>query len=389
MSETRISAAAFADTKPHYELLDGLRGVAALLVVFYHIFEGLSFAAGGTLITTINHGYLAVDFFFILSGFVIGYAYDDRLGKTMSLGNFFKRRLIRLHPMIVIGAVIGAVTFCIQGSVQWDGTKIATSMVMLALLCAMFFIPAVPGVRYEVRGNGEMFPLNGPSWSLFFEYIGNILYALFIHRLSKKALAVLVGILGVFLAWFVLFDVSGYGMIGVGWTFDSVNFLGGSLRMLFPFTMGMLLSRHFRPMQIRGAFWICSVVLLLLFCVPYIESNGPISLNGLFEAVCILFVFPILVWIGASGKTTDKRSTQICKFLGDISFPLYAVHYPLMYLFYAWLIDNKLYTFGEVWPTALMVYIGSILLAYLCLKCYDEPVRRWLTKKFMPKKPAA
>lgn len=389
MSETRISAAAFADTKPHYELLDGLRGVAALLVVFYHIFEGLSFAAGGTLITTINHGYLAVDFFFILSGFVIGYAYDDRLGKTMSLGNFFKRRLIRLHPMIVMGAVIGAVTFCIQGSVQWDGTKIATSMVMLALLCAMFFIPAVPGVRYEVRGNGEMFPLNGPSWSLFFEYIGNILYALFIHRLSKKALAVLVGILGVFLTWFALFDVSGYGMIGVGWTFDSVNFLGGSLRMLFPFTMGMLLSRHFRPMQIRGAFWICSVVLLLLFCVPYIESNGPISLNGLFEAVCILFIFPILVWIGASGKTTDKRSTQICKFLGDISFPLYAVHYPLMYLFYAWLIDNKLYTFGEVWPTALMVYIGSILLAYLCLKCYDEPVRRWLTKKFMPKKPAA
>ena len=311
MSETRISAAAFADTKPHYELLDGLRGVAALLVVFYHIFEGLSFAAGGTLITTINHGYLAVDFFFILSGFVIGYAYDDRLGKTMSLGNFFKRRLIRLHPMIVMGAVIGAVTFCIQGSVQWDGTKIATSMVMLALLCAMFFIPAVPSVRYEVRGNGEMFPLNGPSWSLFFEYIGNILYALFIHRLSKKALAVLVGILGVFLAWFALFDVSGYGMIGVGWTLDSVNFLGGSLRMLFPFTMGMLLSRHFRPMQIRGAFWICSVVLLLLFCVPYIESNGPISLNGLFEAVCILFIFPILVWIGASGRQAIYADLQI------------------------------------------------------------------------------
>ena len=52
MSDTTISSAAFADTKPHYELLDGLRGVAALLVVFYHIFEGLS----------INPGYLAVDF---------------------------------------------------------------------------------------------------------------------------------------------------------------------------------------------------------------------------------------------------------------------------------------------------------------------------------------
>lgn len=89
----RISSSAFADTKPHYELLDGLRGVAALLVVFYHIFEGFSFAGGGTLITVINHGYLAVDFFFILSGFVIGYAYDDRWKKNMTLKGFFKRDL--------------------------------------------------------------------------------------------------------------------------------------------------------------------------------------------------------------------------------------------------------------------------------------------------------
>lgn len=382
----KISSAAFADTKPHYELLDGLRGVAALLVVFYHIFEGLSFAAGGTLITTINHGYLAVDFFFILSGFVIGYAYDDRWKTTLTMKGFFKRRLIRLHPMIVMGALLGVVAYCLQGCVQWDGTKMPVSMVMLALLCAMFFIPAVPGARYDVRGNGEMFPLNGPSWSLFFEYIGNILYAVFIRRLSDKALAALVVLLGLGLAWFALFDVAGYGMIGVGWTLDGVNFLGGSLRMLFPFSLGMLLSRHFKPVRVRGAFWICSLVLLVLFCVPYIESEGAVSLNGLFEAVCIIVVFPVLLWLGASGKTTDKRSTQICKFLGDISFPLYAVHYPVMYLFYAWLIDNKYYTFVEVWPVALAVYVGSIVLAYLCLKLYDEPLRRWLSQKFLAKR---
>ena len=386
MAKSIISSAAFADTKPHYEILDGLRGVAALLVVFYHIFEGLSFAEGGTLITTINHGYLAVDFFFILSGFVIGYAYDDRLGKTMTLGNFFKRRLIRLHPMIIMGAVLGVIFYCLQGCVKWDGTHVATSMIMLALLCALFFIPATPGAGYDIRGNGEMFPLNGPSWSLFFEYIGNILYAVFIHRLSNKALTALVFLLGIGLAWFALFDVAGYGMIGVGWTLDGVNFLGGSLRMLFPFSLGMLLSRNFKPVKVRGAFWIYSIVLLILFCVPYIEGNSPICWNGLFEAICILFIFPVLVWIGASGKTTDKHSTQICKFSGDISFPLYAIHYPVMYLFYAWLIDNKYYTFGEVWPVALIVYIGSILLAYLCLKCYDEPVRKWLSRKFLAKK---
>lgn len=382
-----ISSAAYADSKPHYELLDGLRGVAALLVLFYHIFEGLSFAAGGTPITVINHGYLAVDFFFILSGFVISYAYDDRWGKTMTTGNFFKRRLIRLHPMIIMGVILGTITFFLQGGVQWDGTKVATSAVMLAMLCAMFFIPAVPGVSYEVRGNGEMFPLNGPSWSLFFEYIGNILYALFIHRLSTKALTVLVGLLGIALAWFTTFNVSGYDMIGVGWTLDTVNFFGGALRMLFPFSMGMLLARHFKPMNVRGAFWICSVILLLLFCVPYIVTeNSPISLNGLFEAICILFIFPVLLWIGASGKTTDNFSSRVCKFLGDISYPLYAVHYPIMYLFYAWLIDHKLYTIAEAWPMALAVYLGNILLAYLCLKLYDEPVRKWLTKKFLNKK---
>lgn len=378
-----ISSSAFADTKPHYELLDGLRGVAALLVVFYHIFEGFSFAGGGTLITVINHGYLAVDFFFILSGFVIGYAYDDRWKKNLTLKGFFKRRLIRLHPMIVMGAVIGCITFFIQGGVKWDGTQVATSAVMLALLLAMFFIPAYPGAGYDVRGNGEMFSLNGPSWSLFFEYIGNLLYALFIHRLSNKALTVLVILLGLGLSWFALSDVVGYGMIGVGWTLDGLNFWGGMLRMLFPFTLGMLISRNFRPLKVRGAFWICSVILLALFCVPYIEGHSPVCLNGVFEMVCIVVIFPMLVFLGASGQTTDKRSTRICKFLGDISYPLYAIHYPLMYLFYAWLIENKLYTLGETWPMAALVYFGSIVLAYLCLKLYDEPVRKWLGRKFV------
>ncbi|WP_072541758.1 acyltransferase family protein [Bacteroides mediterraneensis] len=378
-----ISSSAFADTKPHYELLDGLRGVAALLVVFYHIFEGFSFAGGGTLITVINHGYLAVDFFFILSGFVIGYAYDDRWKKNLTLKGFFKRRLIRLHPMIVMGAVIGCLTFFIQGGVKWDGTQVATSAVMLALLLAMFFIPAYPGAGYDVRGNGEMFSLNGPSWSLFFEYIGNLLYALFIHRLGNKALTVLVILLGLGLSWFALSDVVGYGMIGVGWTLDRLNFWGGMLRMLFPFTLGMLISRNFRPLKVRGAFWICSVILLVLFCVPYIGGHSPVCLNGVFEMVCIVLIFPMLVCLGASGQTTDKRSTRICKFLGDISYPLYAIHYPLMYLFYAWLIENKLYTLGETWPMAALVYFGSIVLAYLCLKLYDEPVRKWLGRKFV------
>ena len=379
----KISSSAFADSKPHYVLLDGLRGVAALLVIWYHVFEGF---ATSPIDQKFNHGYLAVDFFFILSGFVIGYAYDDRWKTTMTQKEFFKRRLIRLHPMVIMGAVLGLITFLIQGSVKWDGTHVAISTVMLSLLCSLFFIPAIPGASYDVRGNGEMFPLNGPSWSLFFEYIGNILYALFIRRLSNKALTIVVVLLGVALASFAIFNVSGYGNIGVGWTLDGVNFIGGLLRMLFPFSMGMLLSRNFKPMKLRGAFWICTLVMIALFAVPYLEGTESICTNGIYEAFCIIIAFPILLWIGASGTTTDKKSTQICKFLGDISYPIYVIHYPFMYLFYAWLIKNQLFTLGETWQVALCVYAWNILFAYLCLKLYDEPVRKYLAKRFLNKK---
>ena len=120
--------------------------------------------------------------------------------------------------------------------------------------------------------------------------------------------------------------------------------------------------------------------------LPYLEDAKPFCVNGAYEVFCVIVAFPILVWLGASGTTTDKKSTMICKFLGDISYPVYVVHYPIMYLFYAWLIKNQLYTLGETWQVALCVYVLSIVLAYLCLKLYDEPVRKWLTKKFLAKK---
>ena len=371
--------------KPHYALLDGLRGVAAILVLFYHIFEGFAFAesvngAGDGLITTLNHGHIAVDFFFILSGFVISYAYDSRW-KEMNVWQFFKRRLIRLHPMLVMGAVIGFAAFAFVGFERWDGTVAPLGWAMTAMLLTMLMIPAVQGLPYEVRGNGEMFPLNGPGWSLFFEYIGNILYALFIRRLSTKMLAALTIVLGLVHAYFFIFDVSGYGMIGVGWTIDELNFWGGLVRMLFPFTLGMWLSRTYKPRKVKGAFWICSAVLVMVFAVPYIPSEGVLNLNCLYEYICIAFVFPIIVCLGACGSNdTNSITNKINKRLGDISYPLYIVHYPIMYIFYAWLIDKHIYTLRECLGVASFVVLASVALAVLCLKLYDEPVRRWLSK---------
>lgn len=376
------------NSKPHYALLDGLRGVAALLVVWYHVFEGFQFAGNKPVIDFINHGYLAVDFFFILSGFVVGYAYDNRWGKTLTTGGFFRRRLIRLQPMVCMGALIGAVSFLLTGMERWDGSHATLGLTLLAFVCGCLMLPALPGMPREVRGNGEMFPLNGPCWSLFFEYIGNIVYALVIRRLSTRLLSLLTVALCCALTWFAVTDQSGYGYIGVGWTVDSMNMLGGSLRMLCSFTAGVLLSRIFKPFNnVRGAFWISTAVLLALFHVPYINSSyslggifGTLSLNGVFESVCIVAIFPLIVWLAASGKTTDAASTRICRFLGDISYPLYIVHYPLMYAFYRWLIKTEQYTLQETWYVALAVVAGSIVLAWFCLKLYDVPVRKWLTK---------
>lgn len=385
MPNSQIPSAAFPDSKPHFELLDGLRGVAALLVVVYHIFEGFAFAGatggvGSGLITTLNHGYLAVDFFFMLSGFVISYSYDDRW-KKMSAAQLFKRRIIRLQPMLVMGAILGTLTFCIQGCQQWDGTSIAFPWVLLALVLTMLMIPAVPGSGYEVRGNGEMFPLNGPTWSLFFEYIAYLLYAFFIRRLSTKWLSVLVGLLSAGYMVFAAFDFSGYGNIGVGWTLDKINFGGGLLRMLVPFTIGMLLSRTFSPLKIKGAFWICTALLLAVFAVPYLGKSGNLSINGIYETAVVLLVFPTLVLIGASGRNTQTSPVGLTRLLGDLSYPLYIVHYPLMYLFYAWLIENKLYTFGETWVISTLVVVACIVTAYVCLKLYDEPIRKRVSRK--------
>lgn len=369
-----ISAAAFTDTKPHYNILDGLRGVAAITVVCFHLFEAY---ATSHLDQQLNHGYLAVDFFFILSGFVVGYAYDDRW-KTMKIKDFLKRRFIRLQPMVVMGAIIGAIMFYFQGCSVWDVSKVSIGMLLLATLLNICLIPATPG--FEIRGVGEMYPLNGPSWSLFFEYIGNILYALFIRKLSIRNLAIFVLLAGLGLASFSIFGP--YGDICVGFSLTDDNMVGGSLRILFSFPAGLLLSRIFKPVHIKGAFWICSLSVVVLLVIPRVGDGESLWMNGLYDTVCFAFLFPLLVYLGASGKMTDKHTTRVCKFLGDISYPLYMVHYPFIYLYYAW-VKNESLTFVQSLPGALALVIGNILLAYLCLKLYDEPVRKYLAKHFL------
>lgn len=372
-SDSSLSVS-FADTKPHYPLLDGLRGIAALLVVAYHIGEAF---ATSHLDQVVNHGYLAVDFFFLLSGFVLGYAYDDRWGRMMTR-EFFLRRLIRLQPMVVFGAIFGGLLFYTQGCSAWDVSVISVAMLLLATLLNALMIPAPTAM--DVRGLGEIYPLNGPTWSLFFEYVGNILYALILRRLPQLALLVVVGLSAIGLASVAMFGSQ--GDLCLGWAFTEENLLGGSLRLLFGMGAGLYLSRAKLRLSLPSPFFLGSILLAILVALPRFGGEEGFLINGLYDSLTVILLFPLIVVANAQSAGISPRLKAICSWLGDLSYPLYLVHYPLLYCYFAWVKNNELSFFDSL-PGALGLFFGSILLALLALKAYDAPVRRWLAARLL------
>lgn len=394
-----VKETVFLASKPRYEVLDGLRGVAAILVIFFHCFETYIGRFGTQII---NHGYLAVDFFFVLSGFVIGYAYDDRWDK-MTLWGFFKRRLVRLHPMVILGTVIGASLFFFgehEGFphiASCEGWKVALCFVM-----GLLMIPCGHGL--DIRGWGEFNSFNGPNWSLTFEYIGNILYAFIFRRLPNVVLALFCAIAAFLTLDLALgFDVFGFFPQGEapycvngGWSLDPQQLYIGFTRLLYPFLCGLLISRILSsrmsehnpsgsPLRIKGGFWWCSLILVIIFSVPQIAGKAGLA-DGLYQSISILVLFPIVVLLGAGSQTTDSRSSRICNFLGELSYPLYITHFPFIYMQIQWVAKHPE---APVWMHIMMnagVVVISILTAWAFYKAYDVPVREWLKEKVLMRK---
>ena len=360
--------------KPHYQILDGLRGVAALTVVIFHILEAFSTSH---LDLMINHAYLAVDFFFLLSGYVIGYAYDDRWEK-LTIGGFFRRRLERLQPLVIMGMIIGAIGFYFSGSPMFPLIQdVPWWQLILIMLIGCTLIPIT--VSMDIRGWQEMHPLNGPGWSLFFEYIANILYALGLRKLSSKALTILVFIAGIVLIHYAVTSPTG-DVIG-GWTLNAEQLRIGFTRMLFPFFAGLLLSRITKPTSFKNAFLYSTVFLLVFLAMPRIGGKDTLWMNGLYDSLTIIFIFPLIVYLGASGQVNGRRESGICKFLGDISYPIYITHYPLIYIFFGWKSKHPEITMLQAIPYMVLTFVTAVTIAYLSLKYYDEPIRVWLKKR--------
>lgn len=381
----------YLESKPRYEILDGLRGVAAMLVVIFHLFETYS---KGPEFQIVNHGYLAVDFFFVLSGFVIGYAYDDRWDKMTTWG-FFKRRLIRLHPLVIMGAFIGLLLFYFGGGPGFElvgETPWYKPIILFLIACTM--IPVSAGM--DIRGWSETYPLNGATWTLMLEYIANFLYAVVIRHLPKIALAILVAIFGCFTVMLCMnidplgitepHQYAAYTVIG-GWGIDPCQLWIGFIRLLYPFFCGLLISRCGRFITVKGGFWVCALIVAAIQIMPRVGGTDPSHfwMNGVYEAVCILFIFPLVVAMGAGSKVTGKKSLAVCKFLGAVSFPLYITHYPLIYLHMEWVSRHQDAPLGHHIMIAVSIFIIAVSMAYASLKLYDEPVREWLKNNWLKK----
>lgn len=337
--------------KGRNHLFDMLRGVAALLVVMYHF--------GPTSALPVDSGYLAVDMFFVLSGYVIAQSYEGRLSAGMGFGGFMTARLIRLYPLLALGAVIGLGREVCK-IVLAHPDKLLPVQLAIAGVTNLLILPAP-------IGRGFLFPLDGPLWSLFFEIIANIVFVLGAYRFRNSALKLIILISGALL----VYAIYRCRTAGPGWSWDSA--WAGFARVGFGFTLGHLFYRLFPPQPSRRKTWwvlVLVAAIAILLIVP-----TPSHLFGAIWKAASLALCPLAVLIATRIEVPDSMS-RFAGFLGDMSYPLYAIHVPLKYF-----MDYFLRRHGvpDQW---LVIEVPVLLIAsYLAARFYDAPIRKRLTTR--------
>lgn len=360
-----------APSKEHFEILDGLRGVAAMLVVLFHI-QGITVGFNGAKVL-FHHAPLAVDFFFALSGFVIGHAYDDRWHE-LTPGRFLALRLVRLHPLLILGVLMGLVSYLTD---PFAGTAqaVASTTLMLAVVMGLLVLPSWPLPNRWT----DTHPLNGPCWSLFQEYLGNIAYAFVLRRLSTKALG---GLAALSAAPLIVTGLN-YGTLDLGAAWD--HWWAAPMRLCFPFITGLWLYRVRQSLPaVRLGFLPLSIILTVAVMLPLIPAAGGVKLNGLYEALCVIMLFPIII---ISGAHSDAGSglTGLCRVSGRISYPLYVTHFPFLYVWMNYVITIKP-TDGQMLAIGLLLVPSLVAIAWAALVLWDEPMRARLRVKLLHKR---
>ncbi len=288
--------------------------------------------------------------------------------------------------MLIAGMTVGAFAFYFSASSLCPGvSSVPLAEMLIILLIGFTMFPVPPSM--DIHGWHEMYPLNGPAWSLFYEYIGSFLYALVFRRLPKYILAILTLLAGAALIRMTVMgpfgDAAAGHLIG-GWSLEHPQLQIGFTRLLYPFLAGLLLFRLGKLIHIRYAFLWSSLAVIAILSIPRICPSGPVWINGLYESLSVVILFPIIVLLGAGGNVETMTGKSICRFLGDISYPVYIVHYPLIYIYTGMVADGKLKGAAS-YTAAAAVFAGSVALAYGLFRVYDLPVRTWLKKIFLDK----
>lgn len=328
----------------HVASLDGLRGLAAFGVVIFHV--GGLWSLGRP-----THLYLAVPFFFTLSGYVVARSYEQKLLTSMSFKRFALIRLIRLYPMLFASLVIAA----------------ALGFSFRDVGMGLLFIPSLAAA--------SLFPANGPQWSLFTELLGNAVHAVFAPVLTNAALIALIAI--AFVA--CLFTSYTYSNFVIGWGAD--NFLGGVSVFSLTYPIGILLYR----LEKLGKLPKIQVPLILLAIVYGVFTIVPQSWVGQFRAYPDLFVscviFPAILVLSLHA-TAQPWLNRCCKLGGDLSYPVYIIHHPILMAAGAFLAGTS-WGHMERRIFAVVVVLGITGLGYVLLKFFDEPVRKALSARFL------
>lgn len=323
-------------TGQRFAVLDGMRGIAALAVLWWH--AGYGFGAADYP----RHGYLAVDFFFGLSGFVLAHAYARAIADGLGFWDFARRRLVRLYPMILAGGVLGAVAFC----PGWDG-----GAAKLFWFNASSFLLLPFGLAF---GAGS-FPVNIPIWSLFFEFCANAVFWVAYRRQGRAARGVVLWAVAVVLLGAIAHLAGGLRNVGVS---SVVAFLAGFPRVAVSFTAGVLIYRHGLHERLPRLPDVCAALALAgLLAVP--------DCGWWYDMMCVVAVFPLLLCLGAQARET-KALHPLWYGAGALSYPLYVIHEPVLRAVY------------RLQGGALAAMGLAVLLAWALLRFYDAPVRRWL-----------
>ena len=343
------------ESKYSFDVLNGLRGVAAICVVNAHLSDYFAH------IKCMNVG-LAVDFFFVLSGFVLSHAYGDSLKAGLGAKRFMLMRLVRLYPLYLAGTAIGAAAY-------WFYGKPAPEHFAVSSAFGALFLPPPPPLSVN---DYNLYPFDFPAWSLFFELIANLVLALIGRRLNNTVLASVIGL-------------SFLGLVAVGLTAGTLDqgvrpmqAAGGLARVMFSFFAGVALYRVWRARPLKLS--LHPLIMFVLLVLPLVYMP-PKPYEWPYDLAVIVIYFPLLVMFGAQAKAGPAWAA-IATVLGAISYPLYVLHVAIWHAIKPPL--DAMLEAGAPW-TGLAVLAVLLAISWLAETYLDLPLRRFVGKRLRRK----